>query len=69
MHVVVIGAGLGGLSTAAYLSRSGHNVTLLERDDIPGGRAGVIASHGFRWSQHRRLPKDQESRSDVSRRL
>lgn len=48
MHVVVIGAGLGGLSTAAYLSRSGHNVTLLERDDIPGGRAGVIASHGFR---------------------
>ena len=32
MHVVVIGAGLGGLSSAAYLSRSGHNVTLLERD-------------------------------------
>ena len=48
MHVVVIGAGLGGLSSAAYLSRSGHNVTLLERDDIPGGRAGVIDSHGFR---------------------
>ena len=33
MHVVVIGAGLGGLSSAAYLSRSGHNVTLLERDE------------------------------------
>ena len=48
MHVVVIGAGLGGLSSAAHLSRSGHNVTLLERDAIPGGRAGVIASHGFR---------------------
>ena len=48
MHVVVIGAGLGGLSSAAYLSRSGHNITLLERDDIPGGRAGVIDSHGFR---------------------
>ena len=48
MHVIVIGAGLGGLSTAAYLSRSGHDVTLLERDDIPGGRAGMITSHGFR---------------------
>ncbi|MFM7899412.1 MAG: FAD-dependent oxidoreductase, partial [Actinomycetota bacterium] len=48
MHVIVIGAGLGGLSTAAHLSRSGHDVTLLERDDIPGGRAGMITSHGFR---------------------
>ena len=48
MHVIVIGAGLGGLSTAAYLSRSGHDVMLLERDDIPGGRAGMITSHGFR---------------------
>ena len=48
MHVVVVGAGLGGLSSAAYLSGSGHDVTLLERDDIPGGRAGIIESHGFR---------------------
>lgn len=48
MHVIVIGAGLGGLSAAAHLSRSGHDVTLLERDDVPGGRAGVVASHGFR---------------------
>ena len=48
MHVIVVGAGLGGLSTAAYLARSGHDVTLLEREDVPGGRAGLIASHGFR---------------------
>ena len=48
MHVIVIGAGLGGLSTAAYLARSGHDVTLLERDNVPGGRAGIVASNGFR---------------------
>jgi phytoene desaturase len=47
MRVVVIGAGLGGLSAAAHLAGSGHDVTVLERSDIPGGRAGVIRSHGF----------------------
>jgi phytoene desaturase len=47
MRVVVVGAGLGGLSAAAHLSRSGHDVTVVERSDIPGGRAGVIRSRGF----------------------
>ena len=48
MKVVIIGAGLGGLSAAAYLSRAGHGVTVVERDAIPGGRAGMIESSGFR---------------------
>ena len=48
MKVVVIGAGLGGLSAAAYLSRAGHSVTVVERDAIPGGRAGMIEASGFR---------------------
>lgn len=47
MRVVVIGAGLGGLAAAAHLSRSGHDVTIVERDPIPGGRAGVIREAGF----------------------
>ncbi|WP_040493881.1 phytoene desaturase family protein [Ilumatobacter nonamiensis] len=47
MKVVVIGAGLGGLSAAAHLVRSDHDVTIVEREEIPGGRAGVIRSHGF----------------------
>ncbi len=47
MHVVVIGAGLGGLSAAAHLRGAGHEVTLVEREPIPGGRAGVIRSDGF----------------------
>src|SRR5688572_16877693 len=34
-HVVVIGAGVGGLAAALALSRSGHRVTIIERDDTP----------------------------------
>lgn len=48
MKTVVIGAGLGGLSAAANLVADGHEVTIVERDSIPGGRAGVIEQHGFR---------------------
>ncbi|MGO4616488.1 phytoene desaturase family protein [Nocardia sp. 2YAB30] len=39
-RVVVVGAGLAGLSAALYLTGSGHTVTLLERADHPGGRVG-----------------------------
>jgi phytoene desaturase len=48
MRVVVVGAGLGGLSAAAHLAGAGHDVTIVEREAIPGGRAGVIAQQGFR---------------------
>ena len=48
VRVVVVGAGLGGLSAAAHLGNRGHDVTVLERDAVPGGRAGVIAEAGFR---------------------
>jgi phytoene desaturase len=40
-HVVVVGAGLAGLSAAMRLAGAGRRVTLLEREAVPGGRAGV----------------------------
>ncbi len=48
MRVVVIGAGLGGLSAAAHLVGRGHDVLVLERGSVPGGRAGLLAQDGFR---------------------
>lgn len=48
MHVIVIGAGLGGLAAAAHLVGDGHDVTVLERGARPGGRAGMLERDGFR---------------------
>ena len=35
MHVVIVGGGVSGLSTALKMGRSGHDVTVIERDDTP----------------------------------
>jgi phytoene desaturase len=45
--VVVIGAGLAGLSAACYLTGRGYDVTVIEREKQPGGRAGVLHHDGF----------------------
>jgi len=45
--VVIIGAGFGGLSSAAFLAKRGHDVTVLEMHDQPGGRARVWKQDGF----------------------
>ncbi len=41
-NVVVVGAGLAGLSAAMRLAGAGRSVTVIERDDRPGGRAGRL---------------------------
>jgi phytoene desaturase len=41
-HVVVVGAGLSGLSATLHLLGAGRRVTVLERADHPGGRAGRL---------------------------
>jgi 2-polyprenyl-6-methoxyphenol hydroxylase-like FAD-dependent oxidoreductase len=35
LDIVVVGAGIGGLSSALALARAGHRVTIVERDDGP----------------------------------
>ncbi|MGR6321153.1 phytoene desaturase family protein [Micromonospora soli] len=39
-RIVVIGAGVGGLATAARLAVTGHEVTVFERADVVGGKLG-----------------------------
>ena len=48
-HVVVVGAGLGGLSAALRLAGAGRRVTVLERSLVPGGRAGLLELGGYRF--------------------
>ena len=47
--VVVVGAGLGGLAAAMHLAAAGRNVTVVEREAVPGGRCGLIHDHGYRF--------------------
>ncbi len=45
--VVVLGAGLAGLSAAAHLRQDGHDVIVVEREANPGGRSGRLERDGF----------------------
>jgi len=45
--VVVVGAGIAGLTAAAYLARAGADVTVFERSQHIGGRAATQDEHGF----------------------
>jgi len=46
-RVVVIGAGLGGLSAAAVLAGAGFQVTLCEKNPQPGGKLNLLEREGF----------------------
>ncbi len=47
--VIVIGAGLGGISAAARLASADFDVTVLEKNQQPGGRCGQFSRDGHRF--------------------
>jgi phytoene desaturase len=49
VRVAVIGAGLGGLAAACHLAGNNHEVVVLERASVPGGRAGLLSDSGFQF--------------------
>ena len=48
-HVVVIGAGLGGLATSIRLAHAGYRVTLLEKNGRVGGKMDIWEQGGYRF--------------------
>lgn len=48
-HIIVIGSGFASLSAACVLAKEGYKVTILEKNDQPGGRARVWEQDGFRF--------------------
>jgi phytoene desaturase len=48
-RVVIVGAGLGGLSAALRLAGAGRQVTVVEREAVPGGRAGRLDLDGYHF--------------------
>ncbi len=45
--VIIIGAGFSSLSAASYLAKEGHQVTIFEKNNSPGGRARQFKKEGF----------------------
>ena len=47
--VVIIGAGIGGITTAVYLAKKGFDVSVFEKNQVPGGRCGQLIRDGHRF--------------------
>ncbi len=46
-HVIIIGAGIGGIATANLLAKAGYTVDVYEQNDKPGGRTDQLKIDGF----------------------
>lgn len=70
---IVIGAGVGGTSTAARLAHAGLDVEVYEKNSFSGGRCSLIHHEGYRFDQGPSLfllpPLFQQLYSDLGRRL
>jgi phytoene desaturase len=47
LKIAVIGSGFSGLAAASFLAKEGFDVTVLEKNDSPGGRARKFEANGF----------------------
>jgi phytoene desaturase len=46
---IIIGAGIGGITTAVYLAKNGYKVKIFEKNSSPGGRCGQLIRDGHRF--------------------
>ena len=48
-EIIIIGAGLGGLSAACRLAKTGFSVTVLEKNETIGGKVNIVESGGYKF--------------------
>ena len=63
MRVLVLGAGVVGTTSAWYLARAGHQVTVVDRQPVPGNETSfanggqISVSHAEPWANWHMLPR------------
>ena len=48
-NVIVIGSGFAGMSAASFMAKAGWDVTVLEKQSMPGGRGRKFSEKGFTY--------------------
>ena len=66
---IVIGSGIGGLTTAACLARDGRRVLVLEQHYTAGGMTHTYERHGYEWDVGLHYVGDMNDASTSARRL
>ena len=51
MKISIIGAGLGGLTFACMAIRDGHEVTIYDKNSVPGGVVALLEHEGYKFEQ------------------
>ena len=67
--VIVIGSGLGGLTTAALLAKAGKRVLILERHYVPGGFTQTFKRKGFEWDVGVHYVGDLDRENSMGRKI
>ena len=56
-NVCIIGAGIGGLTAGALLTKNGYKVTIFEKESIIGGRALSLDMSNYSYEEYKQLLK------------
>ena len=51
MEIIIIGAGLAGLTYGALAAKDGHKVTIYEKNNVPGGVVALCEHNGYKFEQ------------------
>ena len=66
---IVIGSGMGGMTSAALLAKLGHRVLVIEQHIIPGGFTQTFKRPGYHWDVGVHIVGEMSDRSYAGRLL